>query len=258
MANAASPRDQKRPAALTVAGDHRLQHRAPAFSAMNVAGPQDAALQVAELVEDEERMVAGAAEVPVPGRALLLAIGRALGTVHVEDDAVWRSPHMHAVDPGAGQVPERREVRGPSGWSRPPVCPYPRGQRWRASPDRGRAARDQRIARRKLSLLELAHDLGNVRKACRLIGYSRQQFYEIRRNYQTCILGSQKPHCATPVITPYSPAVAGVLFWPDARICRWSPSFCAPKATARRVSSFPGQPYASQRYAGACGRRLFS
>jgi transposase InsO family protein len=44
---------------------------------------------------------------------------------------------------------------------------------------------EQKIARRKLSLLELAADLGNVSKACKLIGYSRQQFYEIRRNFQT-------------------------------------------------------------------------
>jgi hypothetical protein len=44
---------------------------------------------------------------------------------------------------------------------------------------------DKKIARRKLSLLELASDLGNVSKACRMIGYSRQQFYEIRRNFQT-------------------------------------------------------------------------
>ena len=65
-------------AALTVAGDHRLQHRPPAFRAVDVAGPQDTALQVAELVEDEQRMVTGTAEVAVPGRALLLAMGRAL------------------------------------------------------------------------------------------------------------------------------------------------------------------------------------
>jgi transposase InsO family protein len=44
---------------------------------------------------------------------------------------------------------------------------------------------DQKIARRKLSLLELASDLGNVSKACKVMGYSRQQFYEIRRNFQT-------------------------------------------------------------------------
>ena len=43
---------------------------------------------------------------------------------------------------------------------------------------------ERKIARRKLSLLELASELGNVSRACRIIGYSRQQFYEIRRNYQ--------------------------------------------------------------------------
>jgi len=42
-----------------------------------------------------------------------------------------------------------------------------------------------KIARRKLSLLQLASELSNVSKACHLMGYSRQQFYEIRRNYQT-------------------------------------------------------------------------
>ena len=44
---------------------------------------------------------------------------------------------------------------------------------------------EQKIARRKLSLLELASELSNVSKACKVMGYSRQQFYEIRRNFQT-------------------------------------------------------------------------
>lgn len=44
---------------------------------------------------------------------------------------------------------------------------------------------EEKVARRKLSLLELAKDLQNVSKACKVMGYSRQQFYEIRRNYQT-------------------------------------------------------------------------
>jgi transposase InsO family protein len=48
---------------------------------------------------------------------------------------------------------------------------------------------EHKIARRKLSLLELASEINNVSKACKLMGYSRQQFYEIRRNYQT--YGSQ-------------------------------------------------------------------
>jgi len=43
----------------------------------------------------------------------------------------------------------------------------------------------EKVSRRKLSLLDLAADLSNVSRACKLMGYSRQQFYEIRRNYQT-------------------------------------------------------------------------
>ena len=41
------------------------------------------------------------------------------------------------------------------------------------------------VARRKLSVLELISGLNNLSKACRIIGYSRQQFYKIRRDYQT-------------------------------------------------------------------------
>src|SRR6266542_2189700 len=60
----------------------------------------------------------------------------------------------------------------------------------------------QKAARRKLSLLELASDMDNVSKACKLMGYSRQQFYEIRRNFQTFgseglldkIRGPKDPH----------------------------------------------------------------
>ena len=60
----------------------------------------------------------------------------------------------------------------------------------------------QKVARRKRSLLELATELGNVSKACRVMGYSRQQFYEIRRNFQTFgaaglldrVAGARAPH----------------------------------------------------------------
>jgi transposase InsO family protein len=45
-------------------------------------------------------------------------------------------------------------------------------------------AQREKVARRKLSLLQLGQELGNVSKACRVMGYSRQQFYEIRRNFQ--------------------------------------------------------------------------
>ena len=35
-----------------------------------------------------------------------------------------------------------------------------------------------KVARRKLSMLQLAQELNNVSKACAIMGYSRQQFYE--------------------------------------------------------------------------------
>jgi transposase InsO family protein len=38
--------------------------------------------------------------------------------------------------------------------------------------------------RRKLSLLALAEELGNVSKACQIMGYHRDSFYEIRRAFQ--------------------------------------------------------------------------
>ena len=58
------------------------------------------------------------------------------------------------------------------------------------------------IARRKLGLLELAKERPNVSRACRALGYSRQQFCEIRRNFQTFGLavlidrqtGAKEPH----------------------------------------------------------------
>jgi Winged helix-turn helix len=38
--------------------------------------------------------------------------------------------------------------------------------------------------RRKLSLLQLAEELGNVSKACKLMGYHRDTSYEVRRAFQ--------------------------------------------------------------------------
>ena len=51
--------------------------------------------------------------------------------------------------------------------------------------------RQEKVARRKRSLLELATELGNVNKACRVMGYPRQQFCEFRRNLQT--FGAEGP-----------------------------------------------------------------
>jgi transposase InsO family protein len=39
--------------------------------------------------------------------------------------------------------------------------------------------------KRKLSLLQLAEELGNVARACKIMGYHRDTFYEVRRAFQT-------------------------------------------------------------------------
>ena len=98
--------------AAPVARDHRFQHRPPVIGAMHIARPQGAPLHIAKLVEHEQRVVAGAAEMSVVGAAFLLAVGRALARIHVEHDGLRRSPLVHPVDPLAGQIGERRKVLG--------------------------------------------------------------------------------------------------------------------------------------------------
>jgi transposase InsO family protein len=44
--------------------------------------------------------------------------------------------------------------------------------------------------RRKLSLLQLAEELGNVSKACRIMGFHRDTFYEVRRAFQVGGIGA--------------------------------------------------------------------
>jgi molybdenum-dependent DNA-binding transcriptional regulator ModE len=44
----------------------------------------------------------------------------------------------------------------------------------------------QNVIKHKVGLLNLAAELGNVSRACKVMGYSRQKFDEIWRNFQTC------------------------------------------------------------------------
>jgi len=55
----------------SVARSNRLEHSAPTVGGVNIAGPQQAPPDIAELVEAEQRVVAGAAEVAVVRRAFL-------------------------------------------------------------------------------------------------------------------------------------------------------------------------------------------
>jgi hypothetical protein len=63
-----------------------------------------------KLVEDEQRMIAGAFVVAVPDAHLLFAMRRAHARIHVEHRAPWRSASMNAVDPLAGKLGESDKV----------------------------------------------------------------------------------------------------------------------------------------------------
>ena len=93
-----------------IAGHDRGEHVLPAIGAVDVAGTKLTAFQIAEMVEQEQRVVAGASEVAVPDAHLLIAVGRADARIPVEHDASRRTAAMNAVDPLAGEVGERREV----------------------------------------------------------------------------------------------------------------------------------------------------
>lgn len=65
---------------------------------------------------------------------------------------------------------------------------------------------DEKVARQKLSVLELAQALGNVTEACKIKGVSRTQFYEYKRRFQTHGLEGLKDlppiHKTHPFTTP--------------------------------------------------------
>ncbi len=82
-----------------IAGHDRLQDALPSIGAVNIAGPQGAAFQIAILVEHEERMITGAFVVPVPDAHFLFAVGRADARIHVEQDTSRRTAIMNLVDP---------------------------------------------------------------------------------------------------------------------------------------------------------------
>src|SRR2546421_8867680 len=82
----------------------------PPIGAVDVAGTQRAAFQIAELVEYEQRMIAGAGVMAVPGAVLLFAVRRTHARIHVEHDAFPRTAAMDRIDPTAGGTSKSRKV----------------------------------------------------------------------------------------------------------------------------------------------------
>jgi hypothetical protein len=74
-----------------ITGDHRLQHVAPVMGAMDGAGAQRASLQVAELVENEQEMVVGAAEMAIVDRALMVARTTSFGGQRIRREIFVKS-----------------------------------------------------------------------------------------------------------------------------------------------------------------------
>jgi hypothetical protein len=66
--------------------------------------------QIAELVEQKQRMVTGAAIMAVPDAHLLFAMGRTDARIHVEHDAARRTPSMNEIDPLSRKIGKGRKV----------------------------------------------------------------------------------------------------------------------------------------------------
>src|ERR1700690_3484908 len=63
-----------------------------------------------KLVEDEQRMIAGAFVVAVPAAHLLFAMRRAHARIHSDPRAPWRWANRNAVFPLAGKLGESDKV----------------------------------------------------------------------------------------------------------------------------------------------------
>jgi hypothetical protein len=90
-----------------IARHDRRQNILPAIGAVDVAGAKGAPFEITELIEHEQRVIAGAGVVTVPDAVFLLAMRRAHARIHIEHDASRRTTTMDDIDPPAGKISER-------------------------------------------------------------------------------------------------------------------------------------------------------
>jgi hypothetical protein len=95
---------------VTIPSDYRQEHAPPELRAGVIATPKHGSFQVAELIEQEQRMVAHAFEMPIVCRTLLVAISLAHRAIHIEDQFLQRLSLVDFVDPLAREVHQRRQV----------------------------------------------------------------------------------------------------------------------------------------------------
>ena len=93
-----------------IARHEELQNVVPSVGAVNVTGTQRASFKIAELIEHEQRMIAGALVVAVPDAILLLALGRADAGIRVEQDTARRTAGVNAIDPHSRKIGEGGQV----------------------------------------------------------------------------------------------------------------------------------------------------
>lgn len=109
--------------------------------------------------------------------------------------------------------------------------------------------------RRKLSLPKLAEELGNVSRACQLMGYHRDSFYEIRRAFQVggvSALVEQRRWPRGPHPNRVAPEIEQKIL--DYALERPSARLSAPTSCACRMSTSALRAYAGSGCGTSCRR----